>query len=134
MGLPVGAAFLLMARTGRHVGFLTDDRVDPGSFCLQVKIDRAVEHPVIGEGDRRHPGFGGVADHLRDPARAVEQAEFGMRVEVDETHAVRCSLATASMWYVWGNMSTKATSARVYRPPAEKRLTSRASVEGSQEI
>src|SRR5205085_10316403 len=128
------AAFLRIARRCRDVGCLNDDRGERDRFCVQVKIDRAVERPVHGEDDRRHPGFGGVADHLRDPARAVEQAEFGMRVEVDETHAVRCSLATASMWYVWGNMSTKATSARVYRPPAEKRLTSRASVEGSQEI
>src|ERR1700694_1167491 len=113
IGIPVGSAFFLVARASRDVGLLADDGVDTGGLGLQVEIDGTVEHAVIGERDRRHSGLRREADHLRDPARAVEQTVFGMRMEVDEAHAFRTSLTTASMWKVWGNMSTKATSTRV---------------------
>ena len=96
--VPVGSAFLLVSRAGGDVRLLADYRVDAGGFGLQVEIDRAVEHPVVGQGDRRHPGLCRQADHVRDPAGAVEQAVFGVRMKVGEAHAFRSSLTTASMW------------------------------------
>ncbi len=102
-----------LARARCDVGLLADDRVDAGRLRLQVEIDRAVEHAVVRQRDRRHARLNRMADHLGDPAGAVEQAVFGMRMKVDEAHAFRSSLTTASMWKVWGNMSTKATSTRV---------------------
>ena len=102
-----------MARAGRDVGFLADDRVDARGLCLEIQIDRAIEDAMVRQRDCWHARLDGVADHLGDPARAVEQAVFGMRMKVDEAHALRSSLTTASMWKVWGNMSTKATSTRV---------------------
>ncbi len=98
VGIAVGPSFLLMARATRDVGLLPDDGVDPGGFRLQVEIDRAIEHAVVGERDRRHPGLDRQADHLGDPARPIEQAELRVSMEMNEAHAVRSSLTTASMW------------------------------------
>ena len=111
--IPIGSAFFLMARAGRDVGFLADDRVDARGLCLEIQIDGAIEDAMVRQRDRRHARLNGMADHLGDAAGAVEQAVFGMRMKVDEAHAFRWSLTTASMWKVWGNMSTKATSTRV---------------------
>ena len=111
--ITIGSAFLLVARARRDVSLLADNRVDAGRLRLEIEIDGAVEDAVVGERDRGHARFNGMTDHLGDPARAVEQAVFGMGMKVDEAHALRSSLTTASMWKVWGNMSTKATSTRV---------------------
>ncbi len=80
MRIAIGPAFLLVAGTGGDVDLLADDGVDPGGFCLQVEIDGAVEHAVVGERDCRHPGFGRQADHLGDAAGPVQQAEFRVRM------------------------------------------------------
>ena len=98
MRVAVGTTFFLMSRTGRDVDLLADDGVDPGGFGLNEELDGPVQHTVIGKGDRRHPGLLGEANHVRDPAGPVEQAVFGMSVEVNEAHALRSSLTTASMW------------------------------------
>src|ERR1700731_59487 len=98
MRIAIGPAFLLVSGTGGDVDLLADDRVDAGGFRLQVEIDRAIEHAVISERDRRHPGLDRQADHLGDPARPIEEAELRVRMEMNEAHAVRSSLTTASMW------------------------------------
>src|ERR1700687_2175033 len=98
MRVAVGPPFLLVARAGRDVDLLADDRCDTGCFFLQRQTDGAIEHAVVGERDRRHPGLDRQADHLGDPARPVEQAELRVRMEMNEAHALRSSLTTASMW------------------------------------
>ena len=98
MGIAVGPSFLLVPGTGGDVNLLADDGVDPRGFRLQVEVDRTVQHAMVGKRDRRHPGFDRQADHVGDAAGPVEQAEFRVSMKVDETHAVRSSLTTASMW------------------------------------
>src|ERR1700686_1003089 len=98
MGIAVGPVFLLVAGAGGNVHLLPDDGVDPGGFRLQIEIDSAVEHTMIGERDRRHPGFDRQTDHLGDPAGPIEEAELRVSMEMNEAHAVRSSLTTASMW------------------------------------
>src|ERR1700730_11309892 len=98
MRIAVGPAFLLVAGTGGDVDLLADDRVDSSGLRLQVEIDRAIEHAMVGERDRRDPGLDREADHLGDPARPIEEAELRVRMEMNEAHALRSSLTTASMW------------------------------------
>ena len=49
-----------------------------------VEGDRAVEGAVVGDRHRIHAQLGRRVDQLRDPAETVEQAEFGVDVEVRE--------------------------------------------------
>ena len=42
---------------------------------------------MLGHGHRRHLQLGGTVEQLADPARAVEQRELGVQVQVDELGA-----------------------------------------------
>ena len=59
--------------TGRHVGFAADDRLDPGVLRRLIKLDRAVEISVIGNGHRRHPKFPRFFHQLVHPDGTVEK-------------------------------------------------------------
>ena len=98
VGIAVGASLFLEPGSGGDIDLLADDRIDVRGPGLQIELNGAVHHPVVGESDRRHAGLGRQANHVRDPAGAIEQAEFRVRVEVDEAHATRSSRTTLSMW------------------------------------
>ena len=82
--LGVGLALLVGHRAPGDVRLHADDRLDvPGAAGL-VERDRAVQRAVIGQGERIEALLGRRIDQLGDPAKAVEQAEFGVDVEVGE--------------------------------------------------
>ena len=82
--LCVGLALLVDHRATGDVRLHPDDRLDPlGPRCL-VERNRAVERAVVGQGQRIHPLLSRRVDQLRDPSEPVEQAEFGVDVEVGE--------------------------------------------------
>ena len=82
--LGVGLALLVGHRAPRDVRLHADDRLDvPGAAGL-VERDRAVQRAVVGQRERIEALLGRRIDQLGDPAEAVEQAEFGVDVEVGE--------------------------------------------------
>ena len=83
-GLAVGLALLVGHRPAGDVGLDADDRLDALVLRGLVEGDGAVEGAVVGDGHRIHALGGRRVDQLRDPAEAVEQAEFGVDVEVGE--------------------------------------------------
>ena len=83
-GLAVGLAFLVGHRPAGDVRLDADDRLDALVLRGLVEGDGAVEGAMVGDGHRIHALGGRRVDQLRDPAEAVEQAEFGMGVEVGE--------------------------------------------------
>ena len=83
-GLGVGLALLVGHRSAGDVGLDPDDRLDPLVAGRLVEGDRAVEGAVVGDRHRIHAQLCGRVDQLRDPAEAVEQAEFGVHMEVRE--------------------------------------------------
>ena len=83
-GLAVGLALLVGHRAAGDVGLDADDRLDALVLRGLVERDRAVEGAVVGDGHRIHALRRRRVDQLGDPAEAVEQAEFGVDVEVGE--------------------------------------------------
>ena len=83
-GLGVGLALLVGHRPAGDVGLDADDRLDPLVAGRLVEGDRAVERAVVGDRHRIHAQLRGRVDQLGDPAEAVEQAEFGVDMEVRE--------------------------------------------------
>ena len=69
----------------RQVQFRADDGLD---FALQrffIKIDRAQDRAVIGQGHGRHLEGEGFFQQVVDFQGRIEQAVFRMQVQVDET-------------------------------------------------
>ncbi len=82
--LGVGLALLVRHRSPGDVRLHADDRLDvPGAAGL-VERDRAVQRAMVGQRERIEALLGRRIDQLGDPAEAVEQAEFGVDVEVGE--------------------------------------------------
>ena len=71
-------------RTGRHVSFATNDRLDAGARRFLVKFDRAEEISVIGDGDRRHLEFLRFFHQLLHPHRTIQERILGVQVEMNE--------------------------------------------------
>ena len=66
------------------IDLAADDGLDAGlSGCL-VELDDAVHHAVVGDGQAVHAQLFGPCHQLRDAAHAVEQAVFGVDMEVGE--------------------------------------------------
>ena len=84
VGLAVGLALLVGHRAAGHVGLHADDRLDALILGGLVERDGAVERAMVRDGHRILPGRRRRVDQLGDPAEAVEQAEFGVDVEVRE--------------------------------------------------
>ena len=71
-------------RPGRDIDLASDDRLDADLLRLLIKIDHPVHHAMVGNG---HGGLSeafGIFQHPVDPAGAVEQAVFGMKMEMDK--------------------------------------------------
>ena len=83
-GLAVGLALLVGHRPSSDVGLDADDRLDALVLRRLVERDGAVQGSVVRDGHRIHALGRRRVDQLRDPAEAVEQAEFGVGVEVGE--------------------------------------------------
>ena len=79
-----GIAVLVMAAARRHVDFAAENRLDAALPRVIVKDDRREHVPVLGHRDRRHLQSHGLLEHFVDAARAVEQGELSVQVQVDE--------------------------------------------------
>jgi len=83
-GLGVGLALLVGHRPAGDVGLDADDRLDALVPRRLVEGDGAIEGPVVGDRQAVEALGAGLVDHVRDPPEPVEQAEFGVGMEVDE--------------------------------------------------
>jgi hypothetical protein len=54
------------------------------ALVASVKFDRAVDIPVVRDGDRRHPEFLRLFHQLLRPHQAIEEGVFRVEMEVDE--------------------------------------------------
>ena len=71
---------------GRSVHLAADDGLDPRRYGRLVEIYRTVHHAVVGDGDGIHTKRLGPFDQVLDPRRAVQQAVFGVYMQVGEAH------------------------------------------------
>ena len=67
---------------GRDIGFEADNRFDISFFGGIIKINCAIHDAVVGDGDTVHTQLGGTFDDAVDSGVAVEEAVFGMDVEM----------------------------------------------------
>ena len=88
IALAVECVDLVKARARRDIDLAADDGLDARRLCRLVKVDHAVHIAVVGDGDRRLSQLLHARDEVADAARAVEQAELGMNMEVDKSHGV----------------------------------------------
>ena len=56
----------------------------PVGLALQVELDDARQHPVVGDGERRHAQLGRPLDQVVDLAGAVEGRVVRVDVQVAE--------------------------------------------------
>ena len=82
---------LFKARTRRHVHFAADDRFDPRLGCLEIEIEGAEEVAVISDGYGGHFQVNGFFYQGVEGIRAVEQAVFGVEMQVDEIRVMHRS-------------------------------------------
>ncbi len=80
----VGAPVLFEARSLNQVELAADDRLDALGLGRVVEFDRAVEIAMVGERDGGHAEYDRPVHQPVDAAAAVEQAEVGVDVEMDE--------------------------------------------------
>ena len=80
----VGASRALQARASREVEFAADERLEALGLGLVVELDRAVQIPMVGEGEGLHPQPGGAVHQAVDTASAVQQAVVAVDMEMDE--------------------------------------------------
>ncbi len=74
------------ARSIDDISLDADDRIDPCLLGRLVKVDHAVHHSVIGDGDPRLAIGGGRRDDILYPGRSIQHRKFGVQVEVGERH------------------------------------------------
>ena len=82
--LGVRLAFLVAHRPPGDVRLDADDRLDARLRRRLVERDRPVERAVVRDGEAVEAVLDARVDEIGDPAEPVEQAELGVRVEVDE--------------------------------------------------
>ena len=76
----------LVLHVGTHVYLAPDHGMNTGVLARLVKLHRAVQHAVVGDGAGVHAQLLHALDQLLDPARAVQQAVFRMQMQVREGH------------------------------------------------
>ena len=68
----------------RHIDFTAYDGRHARILAGGIEIGRTEETAVVGDGDAGHTQFLGFFCGIGDADSAIEQAEFGMAMQVDE--------------------------------------------------
>ena len=72
------------AGAGGHIDFAADDGLDACLFCSLIELDTAVHDAVVRDGDGILAALLDAVHELVDTAGTVQQAVFGMEVEMNE--------------------------------------------------
>src|SRR6266571_4507976 len=91
----VGGIAIVTARL-RDVHFATDDRLDAGFGGRVVETNRAEQIAVVGDRDRGHAILRGRLGQRFVIAGAVEEAEPGMQMKMNELRHVHSVTPTRS--------------------------------------
>src|SRR5271166_3868031 len=83
-GLLQRAGFTLQSTVGSNVGFVAEDRIDPGLAGRLIRLKRPVQVAVIGERQRVHLQLFRARNELSNWAGAVEQAEVAVTMKMCE--------------------------------------------------
>lgn len=67
-----------------NVKLTADDGLDAGFFRFGIELRHSEEVPVVGEGNSWHAKGFSPLDEVTYPRCAIQQAIFGMDVQVDE--------------------------------------------------
>ena len=68
------------------INLTADDRLDPGSLCRLIKINAAIHHAVVGDGNGALPKFLDPIHHRINAAGTVQKAIFRMHMQMSKTH------------------------------------------------
>ena len=82
--LGVCLAFAVPHAPPSDVRLDAEDRLDARRGARLVERDRAVEGPMVGQGEAVEAVSRGRVDELRDPPQAIEKTELRVDVEVGE--------------------------------------------------
>ncbi len=82
LGIPLPRIELGKARIGSDVDLTADDGLDICLFAGAIKIDHAVHHAVVCNGDRILPTLFDTLGQIGNATGTVKQAVFGMQVQV----------------------------------------------------
>ena len=84
----------LVQPIGRDVGLAAEDRLHPVGLGLLVKIQRAEQVSVVGDGHRLHPPLEDFREEMVETDGAIEKAILRVQMQVREVgHMRRSSLA-----------------------------------------
>ena len=72
-----------------HVDLAADDRADAALFGGLVEIQNAVHVAVVGDGHSLLPQFLGAVQKALNAAGAIQEAVFGVDMEMGESHRRR---------------------------------------------
>ena len=84
--LGIEFVLLIKSRAWSDIDLAADDGLDALGLARAVKVDRAVHHAVVRDGDRRLPQLADALGKPLDAAGAVKQAVFRMNVQMGERH------------------------------------------------
>ena len=79
------------AGAGGHIDLTADDGLDTCLFCSLIELDTAVHDAVIRDGDGILTTLLDAVHELVDTAGTVQQAVFGMDVEMNEVSPLTVS-------------------------------------------
>ena len=69
-----------------NVDLAADDRLDAALFRCFIKVDHAVHHAVIGNGNAFLPHLLRFIEQLFNAASAVQKAVFGVHMQMCKRH------------------------------------------------
>ena len=67
-----------------NIYFASKDRFNASFFSCSVKIDNAIHHSMVGDGQAIHAQFFSLGDEERNMTHAVKEAVFSMNVKVSK--------------------------------------------------
>lgn len=85
----------------RQIRLKPDNRLDVCGFTRAIKLHHAVHRTVIGNRQRRHFERFGAGDQFINFTQPVEQAEFGMNVQVNKRVFKRHCILSRIGVFVW---------------------------------
>ena len=106
----VGGAAVVATAMG-NVNLAADDGLYPCFLALRIKVHRAVEAAVVGDGEGVHSHVPDPVDEVGNAADAIKHAVFGVRVQVSEQRA-DASVGWAKLWVLIEDNTPSGISAR----------------------
>ena len=101
------AGFLFQPAAGRDIHFAADDGLDALFTGRLVKINRAIEHAVVGDGQRGKFQFMGLFHQPVQTAGAIEQRILGVQMEMNKVRMRHGDSLTSNHKYTKTQSSTQ---------------------------